>query len=210
MTIDLFHYLFGVANIGPRHSRRMQGLPQEDLEEYTPLLPNSLEGSPELVVNNDIASEIGSSTPLEESILPVNPLLIIRQDLIFLWLNSTGDIVTKYYTIILVGPHAESSVDDPPFQSESFRTLVHTVGNFDPSSSGPVRSLWKTSSGQDIFEKLGMSHLRQRTSNQPMASHMPVNSIAYTVPLDHFTATTNNVVIVSDQLLAGSHTILPL
>jgi hypothetical protein len=55
----------------------MQRLPPEDLEEYTPLLPNSLEGSPEGAINNDIASKIGSSTPLEESILPVNPLLSV-------------------------------------------------------------------------------------------------------------------------------------
>jgi hypothetical protein len=47
--------------------------------------------------------------------------------------------------------------------------------------------------GQDIFEKLGMS------PNQPMASHTPMTSTAYTVPLDHFTGMTNNVVIVSDQ-----------
>jgi hypothetical protein len=43
-----------------------------------------------------------------------------------------------------------------------------------------------------------------------MASHMHVNSTAYTIPLDHFTRTTSNVVTVSDQLLVGSHTILPL
>jgi hypothetical protein len=55
-----------------------------------------------------------------------------------------------------------------------------------------------------------MSHLHQRTSNQPMASHTPVTSTSYTVPLDHFTGTTSNVVTVSHQLLVGSHTILPL
>jgi hypothetical protein len=136
--------------------------------------------------------------------------LNIRQDPIFLQLNLSGDIDIEYYTRILTGPHIYSGVDDPPFQSVSFRTLVHTAGNFDPSSSGPVRSLWKTSSGQDIFEKLGMSHLRQRNSTQPMTSHTPMNSTPYTVPLDHFTDRTNNVVTVSDQLLVGSHTILPL
>jgi hypothetical protein len=46
--------------------------------------------------------------------------------------------------------------------------------------------------------------------NQPMASHSPVNSTPYTVPLDHFTSTTNNVVTVSEQLLVGYQTILPL
>ena len=43
-----------------------------------------------------------------------------------------------------------------------------------------------------------------------MSSHKHVISIAYTIPLDHFTRTTNNVFTVSDQLLVGSHTILPL
>jgi hypothetical protein len=46
--------------------------------------------------------------------------------------------------------------------------------------------------------------------NQPMASQTPVTSTTYTIPLDHFIGTTNNVVTVSDQLLVGSHSILPL
>jgi hypothetical protein len=55
-----------------------------------------------------------------------------------------------------------------------------------------------------------MSHLCQRNSNQPMASHTLVNSTSYIVTLDHFTGMTSNVVTVLDQLLVGSHTILPL
>jgi hypothetical protein len=90
LAIDLFHSLFGVANIGPHRSRRMQGLPPEDPEDYVPLLPNSPEGSPKGVVNNEVASNIGSSTPLEESILPINPLLNLREDPILLRLNSLG------------------------------------------------------------------------------------------------------------------------
>ena len=43
-----------------------------------------------------------------------------------------------------------------------------------------------------------------------MASQIPEMSVAYTIPLDHFTSTTNSVTIVSDQLLVGSHSILPL
>jgi hypothetical protein len=210
LAIDLFRSLFGAANIGRHHLRRMQGIPSEDLEDYVPLLPNSPEGSPEGVVNNDIASKIGSSTLLEESILPVNPLLSVVQDPHLLRINSSGDIVAKEYIEIPTRPHAESGVDDPFFQSESFRTPVHAVGNFDPSTPGPSRTLWRTSSGQNIFDKLGMSHLHSRTPNQPMASQMLVTFTTYTVPLDHFTGTTSNVVTVSDQLLVGSHSILPL
>jgi len=122
------------------------------------------------VINNDVASEIGISTPLEESILLINPLLNLRQDPIFLWLNSLGDIITEDYTRILIGPHVESGVDDPLFHSDLFRNMVHTTGNFNPISLGPSRTLWRTSSRQYIFDKLGISHLHSRTYNKPMAS----------------------------------------
>jgi hypothetical protein len=39
---------------------------------------------------------------------------------------------------------------------------------------------------------------------------MPLTFATYTVPLDHFTGTINNVFIVSDKILIGSHSILPL
>jgi hypothetical protein len=119
----------------------MQGIPPEDPEDYVPLLSNSLEGSPKGVINNKIASEIGSSTPFEESILSVNPLLNLREDPILLQLNSLVEIITEDHTKIPIGPHAKSGVDDPLFQSESFRTPVHTAGNFNPSSPGPSRTL---------------------------------------------------------------------
>ena len=37
----------------------------EDPEGYLPLLPNSPEGSPEGAVNNEVASQVGSSHSLE-------------------------------------------------------------------------------------------------------------------------------------------------
>jgi hypothetical protein len=43
-----------------------------------------------------------------------------------------------------------------------------------------------------------------------MESHRHVTSTAYTILLDHFTSMTNNVVTISNQLLVGSHTILPI
>jgi hypothetical protein len=84
LAIALFHYLFGVANIGPCRSCRIQGLPPEDLEEYTHFLPNSPEDSPKGEVNNDITYDIGNYTPLEESILPVNPVLSVVRNPLFL------------------------------------------------------------------------------------------------------------------------------
>ena len=78
MAIAFFHSLFGATNIGPCRSCRMQGLPPEDTKQYIPLLPNSPEGSPKGEVNNELAYE--SSTPLEESIIPIYPLLSVVQD----------------------------------------------------------------------------------------------------------------------------------
>jgi hypothetical protein len=115
----------------------------------------------------------------------------------------SGDIVAEDYTRIPTGPYTESGVDDPPFQSESFRTLAHVARIFIPSLI-LICSFWRTSSGHDIFYKLGMS------PNKPMSSHTLMNSTDYTIPLDHFTGTTNNVVMISIQLLVGSHTIIPL
>jgi hypothetical protein len=46
--------------------------------------------------------------------------------------------------------------------------------------------------------------------NQPTSSHTHVTSTTYIVPLNHFTGTTSNFVMVSDPLLVGTHTILPL
>jgi hypothetical protein len=166
----------------------MQGIPLEDSKDYLPLLPNSLEGSPEGLVNNEVAYEIGSSTCLEESILPLNPLLTFIQDPHFLRMNSSGELVVDKNIELPTGPNTESRVDDPLYQSESFRTPIRNIGVFQ-----------KASSRHDIFDNLAF-----------LASQMPMTSTAYTIPLDHFTDTTNNVVTVPDQLLIGSHSILPL
>jgi hypothetical protein len=81
-----------------------------------------------------VSSEIGSSTTLEESTLPVKSLLSVIEDPLLLRINSSGDVVAEDYTRIPIVPYTKSGVDDPPFQSESFRTLVHTTGIFNPSS----------------------------------------------------------------------------
>jgi len=106
----------------------MQGIPLEDPKDYIPLLPKSLDASLEGAINNEVSFEIGSSTPLEESILPINPLLGIAQDSHFLWKNSSRDLVADEYIEIPTGPNIDSGVDDPFFQSESIRTLVTLLG----------------------------------------------------------------------------------
>jgi hypothetical protein len=105
LAIDFFHSLFGAAIIDPHRSRRMQGLPPKYPKEYTPLLPNSSEGSPEGENNKDVASEIGISTLLKESILPINLLLSVVRYPLLLQINSSRDIVAEDYTRIATRPH---------------------------------------------------------------------------------------------------------
>jgi hypothetical protein len=57
---------------------------------------------------------------------------------------------------------------------------------------------------RDLYNNLGA------IPDQPMASQMLDMSVTYTIPLDHFIGTTSSVTTVPDQLLVGSHSILPL
>jgi hypothetical protein len=167
----------------------MQGMPLEDLEGYIPLLPNSVEGSPEGVVNNKVASKVGSTHSLEgfhivldslESFqLPPNLLLSIRQDAHFLWMNSSREIFVVESTGVPIGPNVGSGVEYPLFPSESFRTPAHTAGVFNPSFI-PLTVC-------DIYDNLGAS------PDQPMASQIPKTFVTYTIPLDNFIGTTSSV-----------------
>jgi hypothetical protein len=111
-------------------------------------------------------------------------------------MNSLGEIIVVDNTKVPTRPNAGSGVEDPLFQSDSFRTLTHTVGTSNPGSI-PLTLC-------DLYGNLGVS------PDQPMTSQIPKTSITYTVPLDHFTGTTSSVTTISDQLLVGSHLILPL
>jgi hypothetical protein len=103
-------------------------------------------------------------------------------------MNSSGELVVNENIEVPTGLNTEFGVDDPLFQSESFRTPVRNTGVF-----------WKTSSGHDIFDKIEF-----------LASQTLMTFTTYTIPLDQFTGTTSNVVMVPDQLLIGSHLIIPL
>jgi hypothetical protein len=145
----------------------MQGIPLEDPEGYLSLLPNSPEDSPEGVVNNEVASKVGISHSFEgfkfvsDSLdafrIPPTMFLSIRQDAHFLQMKSLGEIVVVDNIKVPTGPNVGSGVDDPLFQSKSFRTLTHTIGIFNPSFS--------PSSGHDIFGVI------ETSSNQPMTSN---------------------------------------
>jgi hypothetical protein len=86
--------------------------------------------------------------------------LSIRQDAHLLWMNSLGEIVDVVENNgVLAGPNAGSRVDDPLFQSESFRTPTHIAGILNPSSA--------PSTVHDIYGNLGAS------PNKPMESQVP-------------------------------------
>jgi hypothetical protein len=181
----------------------MQGFPMEEPEEYAPFLPNSPEGpSPEGAVNNDASYVIRISIPFVEPSPPVNPLLNVTQDPVFLRINSFRDIGVEDYPRINLGPFVEFGMDEPSFRSESFITPIQNSRIFNPSSI-PFCSLWRTPLGRDIFDKLGMS------PNQPTSPQVLVTSTSYTVPPNNFNGKTSNIDKVSDLLLVGTHTILP-
>jgi hypothetical protein len=105
--------------------------------------------------------------------------------------NSSGEVVFIEETEVSTKPHTRSGVEDPFFQSESFRTPTHTVGT---SGFGSVPLTFR-----DLYGNLGVS------PDQPMESQVPETYVSYTVPLNHFTGTIRNVSIIADQLLIGSH-----
>jgi hypothetical protein len=90
-----------------------------------------------------------------------------------LQMNSSGEIVVVDNIEVPTGPNTGSRVEDPLFQTESFRTPTHTVENFHPSSI-PLTVC-------DLYGNLGAS------PDQPMASKMPEVYVTYTIPLDHLT-----------------------
>jgi hypothetical protein len=101
-------------------------------------------------------------------------------------MNSLGDIVL--YIDIPTGPNVGSGVEDPLFQSESFRTPTHTVGTGFGSIPLIVR---------DLYGNLGMS------LDQHVVSQVPEMFVSYMVTLDQFVGMTSNV--TTDQLSIGSH-----
>jgi hypothetical protein len=62
----------------------MKGIPPKDPKDCIHFIPNSQEASPEGAINNEVSYEIGSSTPLEEFILLINPLFSVVQNPHFL------------------------------------------------------------------------------------------------------------------------------
>jgi hypothetical protein len=108
-------------------------------------------------------------------------------------MNSSEEIIVVDNTKIPTGANTGSGVEDPLFPSEPFRTSAHTVGTYGFGSI-PLTV-------RDRYGNLGAS------PDRTMASQVPEMYVTYTIPLDHFTCTTNNVTTIPDQLLIGSHLI---
>jgi hypothetical protein len=162
------------------------------------LPPNSPEGSPKGVFNNEVASEVGSTHSLEGFQIVLDSLEAfrlppLRPYMSILRMNLAREIVVFDNTEVSIGPNAGSRVEDPLFHSESLRTPTHTAGMSIPSFIPLIVC--------NLYSNLGASH------DQPMEAQVHGTSVTYIVPLDNFASTTSSVTTVSDQLLIGSHSI---
>jgi hypothetical protein len=108
LAIDFFRRLF-FANIDPpRHSRRLQGLPPENMEENTPLPPHSMEESPQQSeVHDTITSQEEVPTSLENfRIVSESPeafRILEGYERRVLQLNSAGEFVVVNPSDIRLG-----------------------------------------------------------------------------------------------------------
>jgi hypothetical protein len=93
-----------------------------------------------------------------------------------------------------------------PGPSEGFTTPVQTFVILDPSRT-LVRPLWRTPSGRDIFDRLGII---QPSFTTPLT---PVVNIAVTMSsnlfLDHFVGKIGNIVAISGHVSSGTSLFLP-
>jgi hypothetical protein len=168
LAIDFFRRIFSANIDPPRRSRRVQGLPPENMEDSTPLPPHSMEGSPQQSeVHDIITSQEEVSTSLENFRIVTDSMEAFRipagYERHFLQLNSVGELVVIDPSDILTGSHSGPQVGDPLWTADIVR-----------SSPRMVRDLYGLGIGVDI----------------PVISQIPKTSVTYTVPLDHFTGTT--------------------
>jgi hypothetical protein len=168
LAIDFFRRIFSANIDPPRRSRRVQGLPPENMEDSTPLPPHSTEGSPQQSeVHDIITSQEEVSTSLENFRIVSDSLEAFRipagYERHFLQLNSVKELVVIDPSDIPTGSHSGPQVGDPLWTADIVR-----------STPRMVQDLYGLGIGADI----------------PVISQIPETSVTYTVPLDHFTGTT--------------------
>jgi hypothetical protein len=118
LAIDLFRRLF-FANIEPpRRSRRLQGLPPENMEGNTPLPPHSMKESPQQSeVQNTTTSQEEVPTSLENFRIVSESPEAFRipegYERCVLQLNSAGEFFIVNPSDIPAGSHQNPLADDP-------------------------------------------------------------------------------------------------
>jgi hypothetical protein len=79
LAIDFFRQIFSANIDPPRRSRRVQGLPPENMEDSPPLPPHAMEGSPQQSeVHDVITSQEEVSTSLEGFQIVTDPMEAFR------------------------------------------------------------------------------------------------------------------------------------
>jgi len=145
LAIDFFCRLFSFANIDPpRRSRRLQGLPPENMEGDIPLPPHSTEQPPQ-------PSEVQSTTtPQEEVPIPIENFRIVSEspeayripegyERQILHLNSAGEFV------VINPSNAPAGSPQHPLPNDPFWTE-----NIVRSPPRLVRDLYGMGEGTDI------------------------------------------------------------
>jgi hypothetical protein len=135
LAIDFFRRFF-FANIDPpRRSRRVQGLPPENMEDTTPLPPHSMEESPQQSeVHDIITSQEEVPTSLENFRIVSESLEAFRipegYERHFLQLNSAGELVIVNPSDIPTGSHSNPLVEDPFWTTDIVRSPPRMVRIF--------------------------------------------------------------------------------
>jgi hypothetical protein len=129
--MDFFRKVFDSGNIDPpRHSRRMQGLPPENLEGSQPFPTNPPEGSPQQSEVQETATPRVERTDSLDNFRVFDSLESFRlphgSERHILRLNSSGELVVQT-SGIPIGPFIGPEGQDPFWTTDIFRTPPHTV-----------------------------------------------------------------------------------
>jgi hypothetical protein len=154
----------------------MQGFP---LEGYEPLPPNS----PEDIYREEVEnrSDAGSvATPLlenpesalvtvEDSIPHTIPVSEAPLEPLLVRLDSFGNIIEEEVQRLPLRPYTETQMEDTQHDYDEYITPVQSAGMVNPQQT-PVRSIWRTPSGRDLYEHFNFSR-------PPLDPHDPLASV---------------------------------
>jgi hypothetical protein len=137
----------------------------------------------------------------------VNPPLNNLVGPLLVRVNSSGEIVTEYYPRLPSRPFEEENMESgKPNKSEGFIAPIQTSGILDPSRT-PVPPRWRTPSGHDIFDELGVIQPSFTTPLTPVVTSTITTSS--TIFLVHPMGQIGNIAAISDQVSSGTCLFLP-